>query len=85
MLFPGTCCYWKTNLGHVLETAIMMPLFYPLITGKGGGLLKKVFEKKMNQGNDSSDYMKKFMDMMGGKQRHGFLVYFQRIHEKSVL
>lgn len=48
-----------------LETAIMMPLFYPLITGKGGGLLKKVFEKKMNQGNDSSDYMKKFMDMMG--------------------
>ena len=55
MLFPGTCCYWKTNLGHVLETAIMMPLFYPLITGKGGDLLKKVFEKKMNQGNDSSD------------------------------
>lgn len=156
MLFPGTCCYWKTNFGHVLEklqehfytlvvsysgfddtekstflseldevekietyikkrlngklyaaygcslggsfvsllvsrqnihithaiigssdmdqapkwlakleTAIMMPLFYPLITGKGGGLLKKIFEKKMNQGNDSSDYMKKFMDMMG--------------------
>ena len=85
MLFPGTCCYWKTNLGHVLETAIMMPLFYPLITGKGGDLLKKVFEKKMNQGNDSSDYMKKFMDMMGGKQRHGFLVYFQRIQEKTVL
>lgn len=42
-----------------------LPMFYPLITGKGGGLLKKVFEKKMNQGNDSSDYMKKFMDMMG--------------------
>lgn len=19
MLFPGTCCYWKTNFGHVLE------------------------------------------------------------------
>ena len=18
MLFPGTCCYWKTNFGHVL-------------------------------------------------------------------
>ena len=48
-----------------LETALMMPMFYPLITGKGGSLLKKVFEKKMNQGNDSSDYMKKFMDMMG--------------------
>ena len=156
MLFPGTCCYWKTNFGHVLdnlqkhfytlivsysgfdetenttfiseldevqkveayikdrlhgklfaaygcslggsfvsllvsrknihidhaiigssdmdqtskwvaklETAIMMPIFYPLITGKGGTLLKRVFEKKMNEGNDSSDYIKKFMDMMG--------------------
>lgn len=19
LLFPGTCCYWKTNFGHVLE------------------------------------------------------------------
>lgn len=19
MLFPGTCCYWKTNFGHVLD------------------------------------------------------------------
>lgn len=156
MLFPGTCCYWKTNFGHVLEnlqkhfytlvvsysgfdetetstfiseldevkkveayimehfdgkifaaygcslggsfvsllvsrhnvhidhaiigssdmdqapkwlakleTAIMMPMFYPLITGTGSSFLKKVFEKKMNEGNDSSDYIKKFMDLMG--------------------
>lgn len=156
MLFPGTCCYWKTNFGHVLEplqkhfytlvvsysgfdetenstfvseldevehvehyiakhlkgrlfaaygcslggsfvsllvsrqnihithaiigssdmdqapkwlakieTAIIMPLSYPLITGNGGGLFKKIFEKKMNQGNDSSDYMKRFMTIMG--------------------
>lgn len=156
MLFPGTCCYWKTNFGHVLEnlqkhfytlvvsysgfdetenttfiseldevekvesyiknkwngkifaaygcslggsfvsllvsrqnihidhaiigssdmdqapkwlakleTAIIMPIFYPLITGKGETLMKKLFEKKMNEGNDSSDYFKKFMDMMG--------------------
>lgn len=156
MLFPGTCCYWKTNFGHVLEglqehfyalvvsysgfddsetttfvseldetekietfmknrfdgrifaaygcslggsfvsllvsrqkvhidhaiigssdmdqapkwlakleTAIMMPLFYPLITGKGSSLLKNVFEKKMNEGNDSSDYIQRFMELMG--------------------
>lgn len=156
MLFPGTCCYWKTNFGHVLdglqehfhtlvvsysgfddtenstfiseldevlkvenyikdkldgklfaaygcslggsfvslligrqnihidhgiigssdmdqapkwlaklETAIMMPMFYPFITGKESGILKKVFEKKMNEGNDSSEYMKKFMEIMG--------------------
>ena len=19
MLFPGTCCYWKNNFGHVLD------------------------------------------------------------------
>lgn len=156
MLFPGTCCYWKTNFGHVLEglqqyfytlvvsysgfddtedstfiseldevekieydiqkhyegkiftaygcslggsfvsllvsrqnihidhaiigssdmdqapkwlahleTALVMPIFYPLITGNGGGLMKKVFEKKMNNGNDSSEYMQKFMKLMG--------------------
>lgn len=156
MLFPGTCCYWKSNFGHVLgklqkhfytlvvsysgfddtenttfiseldetkkveafikerfqgkifaaygcslggsfvsllvtrrnvhiehamigssdmdqapkwlawlETTIMMPMFYPIITGNGTSLLKKVFEKKMNSGNDSSDYIKKFMEIMG--------------------
>ena len=48
-----------------LETAIMMPMFYPFITGKESGILKKVFEKKMNEGNDSSEYMKKFMEIMG--------------------
>ena len=156
LLLPGTCCYWKTNFGHVLEklqqyfytvvvsysgfddtedttfvseldetekiekyiqqrwdgkiyaaygcslggsfvsllvsrqnvhivhamlgssdmdqspkwaaelmTALMMPLFYPVITGKGGGLFKKVFEKKMNDGKDSSDYIQRFMELMG--------------------
>ena len=156
MLFPGTCCYWKSNFGHVLEklqkhfytlvvsysgfddtenttfiseldetkkieafikerfqgkifaaygcslggsfvsllvsrrnvhiehamigssdmdqapkwlawleTTIMMPMFYPIITGNGTSFLKKVFEKKMNSGNDSSDYIKRFMEIMG--------------------
>ena len=157
MLFPGTCCYWKSNFGHVipglsehfrtlvvsysgfdeterstfiseldetekieqyirekldgklyaaygcslggsfvsllvsrrkihiehaiigssdmdqapkwlakLETAIMIPMFYPLITGKGSSLFQKMFEKKMSDGNDSSDYMKRFMEIMKG-------------------
>ena len=157
MLFPGTCCYWKSNFGHVipglsehfrtlvvsysgfdetehstfiseldetekieqyikekldgklyaaygcslggsfvsllvsrrkihiehaiigssdmdqapkwlakLETAIMVPMFYPLITGKGSLPFQKMFEKKMNDGNDSSDYMKRFMEIMKG-------------------
>jgi len=157
MLFPGTCCYWKSNFGHVipglsehfrtlvvsysgfdetehstfiseldetekieqyirekldgklyaaygcslggsfvsllvsrrkihieyaiigssdmdqapkwlakLETAIMIPIFYPLITGKGSSMFQKMFEKKMNDGNDSSDYMKRFMEIMKG-------------------
>ena len=37
----------------------------PLITGKGGRLIKKVFAKKMNNGNDSSDYIRRFMEIMG--------------------
>ena len=156
MLFPGTCCYWKNNFGHVLEslqkhfftlvvsysgfdetehstfvseldetekietyikehfdgkifaaygcslggsfvsllvsrknvhithaiigssdmdqapkwlakleTAIMMPLFYPLITGKSGFFLQKKMEKSMNRENERSEYMKKFMELMG--------------------
>lgn len=156
MLFPGTCCYWKSNFGHVLEnlrkyfytcvvsysgfdesenttfvseieetervekfikkrfggkifaaygcslggsfvsllvsrkkihidhaiigssdmdqapkwlakleTAIVMPMFYPFLTGNGKSRLKKVFEKKMNNGDESSDYIKKFMEIMG--------------------
>ena len=48
-----------------LETALVMPIFYPLITGQGGGLMKKVFEKKMNNGQDSTDYMQRFMELMG--------------------
>ena len=134
MLFPGTCCYWKNNFGHVLdllqqhfytlvvsysgfdetenttfvseldetekiealsllvsrqnvhidhamigssdmdqapkwlaklETALMIPVFYPLITGNGSSGLKKKLEKKMNEESDRSEYIKKFMKMMG--------------------
>lgn len=157
MLFPGTCCYWKSNFGHVIaklqehfyttvvsysgfddteestflseldetqkiedyikkrfqgkifaaygcslggsfvsllvsrknihidhamigssdmdqapkwlakiETAVMMPLFYPFITGKGGSRMEKMFQKKMDGASEEdSAYMKKFMEIMG--------------------
>ena len=29
--------------------------------------MKKIFEKKMNDGKDSSDYIQKFMEIMGAK------------------
>ena len=156
MLFPGTCCYWKNNFGHVIEglkeyfyvaivsysgfdeteqstfiseldetkkieqyiqqhfngsifgaygcslggsfvsllvsrknvhidhaiigssdmdqtskfvaklqTAIIMPIIYPLITGKGSKLAKKFIAKRMNSQDENADYRKKFMEIMG--------------------
>ena len=34
MLFPGTCCYWKTNFGHVLEP--LQEHFYTIIVSYSG-------------------------------------------------
>lgn len=34
MLFPGTCCYWKTNFSHVLEG--LQQYFYTLIVSYSG-------------------------------------------------
>ena len=34
MLFPGTCCYWKTNFGHVLEK--LQEHFYTLVVSYSG-------------------------------------------------
>lgn len=176
MLFPGTCCYWKTNFGHVLdglqehfhtlvvsysefddtenstfiseldevlkvenyikdkldgklfaaygcslggsfvslligrqnihidhgiigssdmdqapkwlaklETAIMMPMFYPFITGKESGILKKVFEKKMNEGNDSSEYYEEIHGDHGQRKWNRLFIHIQGVHEESVL
>ena len=34
MLFPGTCCYWKTNFGHVLEP--LQQHFYTIIVSYSG-------------------------------------------------
>lgn len=156
MLFPGTCCYWKTNFGHVLEplqehfytlvvsysgfdetekstfvseldevekaesyirehldgkvfaaygcslggsvvsllvgrhnvhidhaiigssdmdqapkwlakleTAIMLPLIYPFLTGDEKCFMKKIADKMIASGDERADYMKKFMALMG--------------------
>lgn len=34
MLFPGTCCYWKTNFGHVLEP--LQAHFYTMVVSYSG-------------------------------------------------
>ena len=156
MLFPGTCCYWKSNFGHVLEnlqklfytmvvsysgfdetenttfiseldevkkvetyiknkfggkifaaygcslggslvsllvgrqnihidhaiigssdmdqapkwlakieTAIMIPLFYPFITGKSDCFLRRKMDKRLQQGGESAEHTKKFLEIMG--------------------
>ena len=156
MLFPGTCCYWKNNFGHVIEglkeyfyvaivsysgfdeteystfiseldetkkieqyiqehfdgyifaaygcslggsfvslpvsrenihidhaiigssdmdqiskflaklqTALVMSIIYPLITGKGSRLAKKFISKRMNSQDENADYRKKFMELKG--------------------
>ncbi|MEE1494248.1 MAG: hypothetical protein UF412_05845 [Anaerostipes hadrus] len=152
MLFPGTCCYWRTNFGHVfenlqkyfyimvvsysgfdetenttfiseldevakvedyiqseldgklfaaygcslggsfvsllvnrqkihidhaiigssdmdqapkwlakIETAIVLPLFYPFITGKKNCFLRKKIDKRSKKGGDETEYIKKFL------------------------
>ena len=156
MLFPGTCCYWKSNFGHVLEnlqehfytmvvsysgfdetenttfiseldevekveayiknkfdgkifaaygcslggslvsllvgrqnihidhaiigssdmdqapkwlakieTAIMIPLFSPFITGKNDCFLSKKMDQRLQKGGESAEYTKKFLKIMG--------------------
>ena len=34
MLFPGTCCYWKSNFGHVLEN--LQEHFYTMVVSYSG-------------------------------------------------
>lgn len=34
MLFPGTCCYWKNNFGHVIEG--LKEYFYVAIVSYSG-------------------------------------------------
>lgn len=48
-----------------IQTAIIMPIIYPLITGKGSKLAKKFIEKRMNSQDEHAEYRKKFMEIMG--------------------
>lgn len=34
LLFPGTCCYWKTNFGHVLDG--LQKHFYTVVISYSG-------------------------------------------------
>ncbi|MFR3844481.1 hypothetical protein [Faecalibacillus intestinalis] len=44
-----------------IQTAIIMPIIYPLITGKGSKLAKKFIAKRMNSQGENADYRKKFI------------------------
>ena len=48
-----------------LQTALVMSIIYPLITGKGSRLAKKFISKRMNTQDENANYRKKFMELMG--------------------
>lgn len=48
-----------------LQTALVMSIIYPLITGKGSRLAKKFISKRMNSQDENADYRKKFMELKG--------------------
>lgn len=58
-----------------LETAIMMPLFYPAITNHSGPLVKRMMKKLTSKETAQAEYIKKFMKMMGmdGSRDFSFL------------
>ena len=54
MLFPGTCCYWKNNFGHVIEG--LKEYFYVAIVSYSGfdetehsTFISELVETKMNK------------------------------------
>lgn len=62
----GSCDMAQTSkLVAKIQTAIIMPIIYPLITGKGSKLAKKFIAKRMNNQDENDDYRKKFMEIMG--------------------
>lgn len=48
-----------------IETAIMIPLFYPFITGKNDCFLSRKMDKRLQQGGESAEYTKKILKIMG--------------------
>ena len=48
-----------------IETAIMIPLFYPFITGKSDCFLRRKMDKRLQQGGESAEHTKKFLEIMG--------------------
>ena len=58
-----------------IETAIMMPLFYPMIINQPGHFARRMMKKMMSKESAQSEYLKKFMKMMGmdGSRDFSFL------------
>lgn len=62
MLFPGTCCYWKSNFGHVLEP--LQKHFYTLVVSYSGfdETEKSTFVSELDEVEKVESYIKKHLD-----------------------
>ena len=59
LLFPGTCCYWKTNFGHVLEG--LQKHFYTVVISYSGfdDTEKTTFHSELEETKKVEAYIKK--------------------------
>ena len=62
MLFPGTCCYWKTNFGHVLEP--LQEHFYTIIVSYSGfdETENSTFVSELDEVEKAESYIKEHLD-----------------------
>lgn len=62
MLFPGTCCYWKNNFGHVIEP--LEEHFYTLVVSYSGfdETEKTTFISELDEVAKIEDYIEENLD-----------------------
>ena len=62
MLFPGTCCYWKTNFGHVLKP--LQEHFYTMVVSYSGfdETEKSTFLSELDEVEKAEAYIKEHLD-----------------------
>ena len=62
MLFPGTCCYWKNNFGHVIKP--LEEHFYTLVVSYSGfdETEKTTFISELDEVAKIEDYIEENLD-----------------------
>lgn len=62
MLFPGTCCYWKNNFGHVIKS--LEEHFYTLVVSYSGfdETEKTTFISELDEVAKIEDYIEENLD-----------------------